>query len=305
MHEQNPECHLSKQEHKSDQQHPQLTRSAASAPIAALSYIERVLPPTSRGGRTKVFRKQRRKGVHGSSGEDADNEEEFVAQEPTSELVALGKPPMADGDDHRGSLAALETLPGNYLQITTAGIFSVVWHRTTVLVSLLLLQSLSQFILELYEPLISKHVIIPLFLTMLVGAGGNAGNQATVRAITGLVTKEFHPHDYLRLLRKECAVGFVNAIVLAGIGFARVYYFYGNHDLFWSTVAITASLFAIVFSSVILGCTLPFLIGAFGFDREHAAPVIQVTMDIVGVLITCSFCSWIIPVSEHRAVSPR
>ena len=192
---------------------------------------------------------------------------------------------------------------GGYLSLDSAGIFNTVWNRTTVLVSLLLLQSLSQFILEMYEPLIAKHVIIPLFLTMLVGAGGNAGNQATVRAITGLVTREFAPHDYLKLLRKEAVVGTINAFVLAGIGFARVYYFYGNHDLFYSTIAITLSLFSIVFVSAILGCTLPFLIGAVGFDREHAAPVIQVTMDIVGVFITCSLCSWIIPASEHRAAT--
>lgn len=192
-----------------------------------------------------------------------------------------------------------------YLDLALPGILSVVWHRTSVLVSLLLLQSLSQFILEMYESLISKHVIIPLFLTMLVGAGGNAGNQATVRAITGLVTREFDQTDYVRLLKKEFIVGLINALVLAGIGFGRVYYFYGNHDLFYSTVAITLSLFCIVLSSAVLGATLPFLIGALGFDREHAAPIIQVTMDIVGVFITCALCSLIIPPSEHTSTAPR
>lgn len=186
-----------------------------------------------------------------------------------------------------------------YLQITFDSVFAVVWHRTTVLVSLLLLQSLSQFILEMYEGLISSHVIIPLFLTMLVGAGGNAGNQSTVRAITGLVANEFSPADYLLVLRKEVVVGAINALIVAGIGFGRVYYFYGSHDLFYSTVAITLSLFCILLSSVVLGTTLPFLIGALGFDREHAAPIIQVLMDITGVFITCGLCSAIIPPSER------
>jgi cation transporter-like permease len=188
----------------------------------------------------------------------------------------------------------------NYLALETSGVATVVWHRTSVLVSLLLLQSLSQFILEMYETLIAKHVIIPLFLTMLVGAGGNAGNQATVRAITGLVTKEFRPKDYWLVLRKELVVGIINSVILACIGFGRVYYFYGHQDMFYSTVAITLSLFCIVLTSVLLGSSLPFLIGYFGYDREHAAPIIQVLMDITGVFITCSLCSAIIPESEHR-----
>lgn len=191
-----------------------------------------------------------------------------------------------------------------FTAITVDSVFNVVWHRTSVLVALLLLQSLSQFILEMYEQLISKHVIIPLFLTMLVGAGGNAGNQATVRAITGLVTGEFSPRDYWRVLRKEMLVGLINATILAGIGFGRVYYFYGNHDLFYSTVAITLSLFCIVVSSVVMGTTLPFLIGYFGYDKEHAAPIIQVVMDITGVFITCTLCSIIIPDSEHKSPPP-
>jgi hypothetical protein len=48
-------------------------------------------------------------------------------------------------------------------------------------VGLLVLQSMSSFILARNEKLLQEHVIIVRFLTMLVGAGGNAGNQASVR----------------------------------------------------------------------------------------------------------------------------
>jgi hypothetical protein len=56
-----------------------------------------------------------------------------------------------------------------------------VWDRAGWLVGLLFLQSMSSFILAHNEALLQKHVIIVRFLTMLVGAGGNAGNQASVR----------------------------------------------------------------------------------------------------------------------------
>jgi Mg/Co/Ni transporter MgtE len=56
-----------------------------------------------------------------------------------------------------------------------------VWDRAGWLVGLLVLQSMSSFILARNEVLLQEHTIIIRFLTMLVGAGGNAGNQASVR----------------------------------------------------------------------------------------------------------------------------
>ena len=43
-----------------------------------------------------------------------------------------------------------------------------------------LLQSGSSFILANFEELIATHSVIVAFLTMLVGAGGNAGNQVSM-----------------------------------------------------------------------------------------------------------------------------
>jgi len=53
--------------------------------------------------------------------------------------------------------------------------------RCSWLVGLLILQSCSSFILKRNEELLESHLDIYNFLTMLVGAGGNAGNQACVR----------------------------------------------------------------------------------------------------------------------------
>lgn len=53
--------------------------------------------------------------------------------------------------------------------------------RAYWLVGLLVMQSFSGIILSANEALIADHPVIIYFLTMLVGAGGNAGNQASVR----------------------------------------------------------------------------------------------------------------------------
>lgn len=53
--------------------------------------------------------------------------------------------------------------------------------RAYWLVGLLVLQSLSGIILARNEALLVNHPEIVYYLTMMVGAGGNAGNQASVR----------------------------------------------------------------------------------------------------------------------------
>ena len=53
--------------------------------------------------------------------------------------------------------------------------------RAYWLVGLLVMQSLSGIILAQNEMLLTNHPVIIYYLTMMVGAGGNAGNQASVR----------------------------------------------------------------------------------------------------------------------------
>ncbi|GFH06732.1 uncharacterized protein HaLaN_01411, partial [Haematococcus lacustris] len=60
------------------------------------------------------------------------------------------------------------------------------WVRGRWLLGLLALQSTSSFVLNAYQDLLRDHMVVTLFLTMLVGAGGNAGNQSAIKVIRGL-----------------------------------------------------------------------------------------------------------------------
>ena len=61
------------------------------------------------------------------------------------------------------------------------------------LLGLLMLQSMSSFVLDSYQQLLRDHLVVTLFLTMLVGAGGNAGNQSAIKVIRGLVWPPARP----------------------------------------------------------------------------------------------------------------
>ena len=55
--------------------------------------------------------------------------------------------------------------------------------RVCLLSILLILQSGSSFILQSFSDLISRHILITMYLTMLVGAGGNAGTRGEIEAL--------------------------------------------------------------------------------------------------------------------------
>jgi hypothetical protein len=67
------------------------------------------------------------------------------------------------------------------------------WARGRWLLGLLVLQSTSSFVLDSYQDLLRDHLVVTLFLTMLVGAGGNAGNQSAIKVIRGLVCAPCYP----------------------------------------------------------------------------------------------------------------
>jgi hypothetical protein len=175
--------------------------------------------------------------------------------------------------------------------------WAMVQERAGWLVGLLILQSMSSFILARNERLLQEHVIIVRFLTMLVGAGGNAGNQASVRVIRGLAIGSVNHDNLKEFLTIELKMGLALSVILGISGCIRAAVFFTPIT---ETIAITTSLFFIVFISIILGAVLPLLMNYVRIDPAHSSTTIQVIMDILGVSITvckcavvfisCSFC---------------
>jgi len=248
----------------------------------------------------------KRKAGHSSPhsrGSGSSNGREKEGPGPAAAAAAVPIEKTAEGPPPRLE-AYLERLAGRYLPATVLGIsipevVATFASRVPVLITLLMFQSLSSTILQEYEDLIQRHTVITLFLTMLVGSGGNAGNQATVKILTGLASKEYSLANAPQVIAKESLVGVALAFTIFVIGAVRVVLFYdasdGQETLLEATVAISICLFFIVLSSVTIGALLPFLFLRVGIDPNHAGPTIQVIMDIMGVLTTCLVCSALLP----------
>jgi len=155
--------------------------------------------------------------------------------------------------------------------------------RANWLVGLLALQSCSGFILSRNELLLQDHPVIVYFLTMLVGAGGNAGNQASVRVIRGLALGTLNPRTQGRFLNREFRMAVALSGILSAAGFVRAVVFGTPLP---ETLAVTLALSMIVFSSICLGAVLPLVLQRAGVDPAHSSTTIQVIMDILGVVLT-------------------
>jgi len=83
------------------------------------------------------------------------------------------------------------------------------------------------------------------------------------------------------LIRELKMAGSLSAI-LSLAGFLRAAVF---RTPFPETLAVTASLVVIVFTSICLGAVLPLLLQKLGVDPAHSSTTIQVVMDILGCVL--------------------
>ena len=112
---------------------------------------------------------------------------------------------------------------------------------------------------------------------MLVGAGGNAGNQSAIKVIRGLATKKMDGSldNALQVIRQQLVVGLLLGTSLGGAGYLRVYLTNGDTT---NALAVSLSLFLIVITSTTLGSSLPFVLNRFT-DPANAGTTIQVSVE--------------------------
>jgi Mg/Co/Ni transporter MgtE len=168
---------------------------------------------------------------------------------------------------------------------TMTSFLKCVYDRASLLLLLLVVQSFSSIILGKYEMLLSKHPVLIYFLTMLIGAGGNAGNQAAVRVIRGIALGLLNSKTRNGYLLGEFKIGMALSILLGFAGFIRT--IISSRAYFAETLTITVTLMIITFVSIIIGSILPFILEYLKLDPAHSSTTIQVIMDISGVLLTC------------------
>ena len=161
--------------------------------------------------------------------------------------------------------------------------------RTPWLMVLLLLQSFSALIMGKFDDIFQRHIVIALFVTMIVGAGGNAGNQPGVMLTRALAKdRDFIIRHLRRVLRTEFLLAIVQGTVLGVLAFCRVLVEYPGQPR--SALVIGLSTCAVVIAGIFWGIGF-----SLGLDRMQldpaagAAPLTTVLADTTGITLICIF----------------
>jgi len=193
-----------------------------------------------------------------------------------------------------GGTAAL-TAP--YLQI---GVVGMVKKRVGWLTVLFIGEMLTASTMQFYEKEIARAVVLALFLPLIISSGGNAGSQACTLVIRAISLGEVRIRDCLRVLRRECVVGFLLGCVLGFIGLIRVLFWpfaskvYGQYFILIG-LAVSLSIIGIVLWGALIGSFLPFVLKKAGLDPATAsAPFVATFVDVTGLIIYFSVASCIL-----------
>jgi magnesium transporter len=108
-----------------------------------------------------------------------------------------------------------EPLDRSYLSSTILHLMRsrIVWLLVLAISAILTVQ-----VLEIYEDRLDQVVVLALFIPLLTGTGGNAGNQAATTVTRALAVGEVRMRDLGRVIWRELRVGAMLGFVLGAIG---------------------------------------------------------------------------------------
>ncbi len=178
-------------------------------------------------------------------------------------------------------MAAIMPLDESYMK---ASVFSLAKKRMVWLLLLMITATISQAILRNNENFLAQFVMLTAFIPMLMGAGGNAGSQASTLIIRGIALNEIELSDFFVIIFKEARVALLSGSVLAIVNFIKLYLI--ENISFEISLAVSLSLICTILVAKLAGGSLPLLAKVVKIDPAlMAAPLITTILDAVTVLI--------------------
>ncbi|TRY18166.1 magnesium transporter [Tessaracoccus rhinocerotis] len=172
-----------------------------------------------------------------------------------------------------------EPLRRHYL---STPIIRIVRSRVVWLLVLAIGASLTVQVLEVFEETIGKLVVLSVFIPLLIGTGGNTGNQAATTVTRALALGEVRPRDAMKVLGRELATGATLGLVMGSLGFAitSLIYDVGIGSVIGLTLLVMCALAATV------GGLMPLLAKAVRADPAvFSNPFISTFVDATGLVV--------------------
>jgi len=168
-------------------------------------------------------------------------------------------------------------------------------HQTRARIPWLLIGIVSgivaSIILSGFESQLAAVTTLALFIPIIGGTGGNVGVQASAIVVQGLANGTLDIREFGRQMWKEVRIGLLNATIMAGV--ILIYNIFMIPGELAVTLSVAASLFIVVMFATLLGTLVPLTLEKLHINPALATgPFIQISNDIVGLIIYVSISTW-------------
>lgn len=96
---------------------------------------------------------------------------------------------------------------------------SIVRARVVWLLVLAVGATLTVQVMGVFEATLAEQVVLSLFIPLLIGTGGNTGNQAATTITRALALGDVRPRDAVKVFAREVQVGALLGLLLGTLGF--------------------------------------------------------------------------------------
>lgn len=151
----------------------------------------------------------------------------------------------------------------------------------------------NSLILGGFEAQIAAVTALAIFIPLIGGTGGNVGVQASAIVVQGLANGRLDLKEAWKQVGRSVLIALLNAVVISAVVF--VYCFFtqpGDYAVMW---AVSVSLFAVVIFATVFGTLVPLTLEKLKVNPALATgPFIQITNDVVGLLIYVGMATWML-----------
>lgn len=161
-------------------------------------------------------------------------------------------------------------------------VWSIVRSRVVWLLVLAIGATLTVQVLAVFEATLEQMVVLTLFIPLLIGTGGNTGNQAATTVTRALALGDVRSRDIAKVLAREIRVGSSLGLLLGALGFSAAALLY---DVPIGLV-IGLTLFTICTMAATVGGAMPLIGKALRADPAvFSNPFITTFVDAAGLVV--------------------
>ena len=182
-------------------------------------------------------------------------------------------------------------------KLISGSIFRTLLYRTPWLLITIIGGLVASFVITEYSLLFKEHLfslaLSLSFVPLLMGLGGNVGNQSSAIIVRGLATGTVSLKNSFSILFREIVVGLSIGLVIALFLFLTNHYL-SDYSLVFSVI-VSVALLSNIIVATFLGTALPLIFNRFNIDPAVAsAPFISSALDVIGQVIYFSITLFVL-----------